>query len=137
MSQFDPDPTPKDGTMWGSPGPLSRGPQGPPGPPGEGSLSESRFIEEPTDKDYVVVIAAPAAGSIEKLTIGTVSGSCTATVKINNTPVTGLTNLSVIDDILGFTPTAGNTFNENASIVVTISNSSAPTDLAFTLKIGA
>ncbi len=92
------------------------------------------MIAEPTDTTYTLDLFTAYAGTINQLKIITASGTCTAAVAIGGTPVTGISAVSVSSSIATGNASAANTFTAGQKITLTISASSSPADLAFTLK---
>lgn len=92
------------------------------------------FIEEVEDKDYILVLRMPYGGSILKTTSQSVSGTCTATFKINSTALGGGAN-SVSSTEADVDHTTDNTFVEGDTVLVTISANSTCIDTSLTLKI--
>lgn len=93
----------------------------------------SGFWEAPTDKSYTIALKARFAGTITEVTTICVSGTCTATVKINTTALGGTAN-SVSSTESSQTHSTANTFAIGDDIVVTISANSSCTDMALSVK---
>ncbi len=92
------------------------------------------IIEEPDDKDYNLVLRAPYAGEISKVTTQSSSGTCTLTIEINGTPLGGTAN-SVSTTETDQDHTTANTFVEGDTITWAVSSNSNCDDLAYTLKV--
>ncbi len=92
------------------------------------------MIETPEDKTYIIDLYSAVAGTINTLKIKTVSGTCTAAVKINGTSVTGISAVSVTSTIATGTASAANTFAVGDTITLVISSNAASVDLQFTIK---
>lgn len=98
-----------------------------------GKRRESIFIETPTDKSYRVIINERWAGAITKVTTRTSAGTCTVTVKINNTSLGGTANsASTSEQEQNHAST--NTFIPGDDVVITVSSASSDcADLSITL----
>jgi hypothetical protein len=90
-------------------------------------------IAVPANQDYQLVIKIPHGGTITEATTRCVSGTCTATFKVNTTALGGTAN-SVSSSKQSQAHSSTNTFAADDDIVVTISSNSACVGLSFTLK---
>lgn len=86
-----------------------------------------------SDRDYRLVMNMPFAGTINETTTRSVSGTATATFKVNTTALGGTAN-SVSSSEQSQTHSSSNTFAAGDDIVVTISSNSSCTDMSFTIK---
>jgi hypothetical protein len=93
----------------------------------------SGFWESPDDKSYTMTLKAPIAGVITETTSIAVSGTCTATFKINTTALGGTAN-SVSSSESSQAHASANAFSAGDDIVVTISSNSTTVDMALTIK---
>lgn len=94
----------------------------------------SGFIGAPANKSYTLVLKCPYGGTINETVTICASGTCTATFKINGTPLGGTAN-SVSSSEQTQAQASANTFAAGDDIVVTISANSSCVDMAFTLKV--
>lgn len=92
----------------------------------------SAVIALPTNKDYRIVEKLPYGFTVTSLTAKTASGTCTATLKINSTAVTGGA-VSVTSSQSSSTATANNVAAAADALVLTISANASATDLSFTV----
>jgi len=90
------------------------------------------LIENPSEKDYMIVIKAPYGGTITETTTRSTSGTCTATFKINTTPLGGTAN-SVSSVEQSQLHSSSNVFAAGDDIVITISSNSACLNMSFTI----
>lgn len=86
-----------------------------------------------SDRDYRILIKVPHAGTITETVTRSVSGTATATFKVNTTALGGTAN-SVSSSEQAQTHASSNTFSANDDIVITISSNSSCVDLSFTIK---
>ena len=93
----------------------------------------SYLIGTPSNKDYVVELHIPFVSTLETIHAETASGTCTLNVKINTTSVTGWSALAVTSTPSTATATAANVTAVGNRLVLTISASSTPVDLAVTI----
>lgn len=93
----------------------------------------SGLITSPSDKTYTLVLKCPHGGTITETTTKSVSGTCTATFKVNTTALGGTAN-SVSSSETSQAHTTSNTFAAGDDIVVTVSSNSSCADFAFTIK---
>lgn len=91
------------------------------------------FIASPSDKSYTVALNMPHGGTITSTTTKAVSGTCTATWKINTTALGGTAN-SVSTSEQSQAHSSANTFVAGDDIVLTVSSNSSCTDMSFMLK---
>lgn len=94
----------------------------------------SGFIGAPANKSYTLVLKCPFAGTINETVTVCVSGTCTATFKINTTALGGAAN-SVSSTKQTVARSSANTFVAGDDIVLTISSNSSCVDMAFTIKV--
>lgn len=92
------------------------------------------MIEAPVNKTYVVCEAAPFAFTINTLIAKLQSGTLSAAIQINGTPVTGINTLAVTSTQGTGTATAANTVSVGQRVTLVVTSASAPNDLAYTLK---
>jgi hypothetical protein len=92
------------------------------------------MLESPSDKTYKLVPNIPYGGTITEVTTVSVSGTCTATFKINTTALGGTAN-SVSSSEQSQTHSSSNTFVAGDDIQVTISSNSSCVDMSFRIKI--
>ena len=92
------------------------------------------LIEAPAEQDYRIVVNAPFAFTINSTTTRSLSGTCTATFKINTTALGGTAN-SVSSSEQEQTHSSSNTVSAGADVVITISSNSSCVDLSFMVKI--
>jgi hypothetical protein len=93
----------------------------------------SGLITAPSDKSYTLVLKSPHAGTITETTTKSVSGTCTATFKVNTTALGGTAN-SVSSAEQSQAHSSTNTFAAGDDIVLTVSSNSSCADMAFTVK---
>lgn len=91
------------------------------------------FITSPRDKTYKLVVKIPHAGTITETTTICVSGTCTATFKINTTNLGGTAN-SVSSSEQSQSHASANVFSAGDDIQVTISSNSSCADMSFSIK---
>lgn len=91
------------------------------------------FIASPSDKTYKLVVKAPHGGTITETTTISVSGTCTATFKINTTALGGTAN-SVSSGEQSQSHASTNTFSAGDDIQLTVSSNSSCTDMSFSIK---
>ena len=91
------------------------------------------FIASPSDKSYTLVLKASHAGTITETTTKSVSGTCTATFKINSTALGGTAN-SVSSSETSQSHASNNVFSAGDDIVLTVSSNSSCADMSFTIK---
>jgi len=94
----------------------------------------SGFIEIPSDKSITLVAKARTAFTINTAYFDCVAGTCDATVAINGTNVTGLTNVSVSTTEADTEATANNEVAVGDRITLTLSSVSGLSDLEFDIK---
>ena len=85
------------------------------------------------DGDYTLVLKAPHAGTITETTAKCISGSCTATLKINSTPVGGAAH-SVSSSEVSTSRSSANEFAAGDDIVLTVSAGVLLQGLMFSIK---
>jgi hypothetical protein len=94
----------------------------------------SGFIGAPANKTYTVSLKCPFGGTINETVTICASGTCTATFKINGTPLGGTAN-SVSSSEQTQAQASANTFAAGDDIAVTISSNSSCVDMSFTIKV--
>lgn len=109
------------------------GTNGATGPAGPADISFHGFFEGPSNKDYILILHANVAGTINSLVHKTVSGTLTAAIKINGVAVTGLSAVSVTSSKTTTNATAANTFAIGDTITLTVSSGSSPLDFQLSL----
>lgn len=92
----------------------------------------SGFIPFPSNQDYKLVVNSPIAMTIGDTTTICVSGTCTATFKINTTALGGSAN-SVSSSEVTQSHTTSNVMAVGDDIVMTISSNSSCTNMSFTI----
>lgn len=93
----------------------------------------SGFIASPSDKSYTVAVKMAHGGTITETTTISVSGTCTATWKVNTTALGGTAN-SVSSTEQSQAHASSNTFVAGDDIVLTVSSNASCTDMSFTIK---
>lgn len=93
----------------------------------------SGFIASPSDKSYTIVLKMAHAGTVTETTTKSVSGTCTATFKVNSTALGGTAN-SVSSSETSQAHASTNTFSAGDDIVLTVSANSTCVDMSFTIK---
>ena len=91
------------------------------------------FIEIPDNQDYRLVVNVPYAMTITSTTTRCVSGTCTATFKINTTALGGTAN-SVSTAEQEQAHASANAVAAGDDIVLTVSSNSSCEDMSFTIK---
>lgn len=91
------------------------------------------FIATPANKDYRLVVKIPHGGTITETTTISVSGTCTATFKVNTTALGGTAN-SVSSGEQAQAHASSNTFAADDDIVLTVSSNSTCVDMTFSIK---
>jgi hypothetical protein len=86
-----------------------------------------------SNRDYRIIVRCVETGSINSTTTRCVSGTATATFKINSTALGGSTN-SVSSTEQNRTHTTSNAFVPGDDIVITISSNSSCVDLSFNIE---
>lgn len=93
----------------------------------------SGLIVTPSNGDYRIVVKAPHGGTITEVTTISASGTCTLTVKINTTALSGTAN-SVSSTEQSQTHSSANIFSAGDDIVLTVSSNSSCSKMTFTIK---
>jgi hypothetical protein len=93
----------------------------------------SGLIPLPVDSSYKLVLKAPYSGTITETTTQSVSGTCTATFKINTTALGGAAN-SVSSTEESQAHASANAFAIGDDIVLTVSLNATCVDMSFTIK---
>jgi hypothetical protein len=93
----------------------------------------SGFIAGPSNKSYTLALKMAHAGTITETTTISVSGTCTATFKVNSTALGGTAN-SVSSSETSQAHASTNTFAAGDDIVLTVSANSSCADMSFTIK---
>lgn len=91
--------------------------------------------EAPTNKTYTLVLYSNKAGTITALKAITVSGTLTVAVKINGTPVTGLSAVAVSSVLASAAASAANTFIIGDVISITVSSVASPVDFSWSILV--
>jgi hypothetical protein len=91
------------------------------------------MIAVPTNKDYTIALKAPFAFTITETTTKSVSGTCTATIKINSTALGGAAH-SVSSTEETIARSSANAVAVGDDIVITVSSNSTCLDFSFTIK---
>jgi hypothetical protein len=91
------------------------------------------YIGTVANTDYRIAIQMPFAGTILSTTTQSVSGTCTATFKINTTALGGTAN-SVSSSEQEQTHSGSNTFSAGDNLVMTTSSNSSCLGLSFMVK---
>lgn len=91
------------------------------------------YIETVSDGDIKVAIQIPFAGTINTVTTQSVSGTCTATFKINSTALGGTAN-SVSSTEQDQAHASANVFSAGDNIVLTVSSNSTCLGFSFMIK---
>jgi hypothetical protein len=95
----------------------------------------SGMIESGADKTYMLDLKAPMAYTIVSLAIKTLSGTCTAAVKIESTAVTGISAVSVTSSEASAAASAANAVSAGNTVSLVLSSCSSAVDISFTLEI--
>jgi len=93
----------------------------------------SVVIAYPSAKDYRLVIKAAVGRTITEVVTRSVSGTCTATVKVDTTALGGTAN-SVSSSEQSQLHTTSNTWGVGADLVLTVSSVSSCVDMTLTVK---
>lgn len=93
----------------------------------------SGFIATPANKTYKLVVKAAHGGTITETTTISISGTCTATFKINTTALGGTAN-SVSSSEQSQSQSSSNVFAAGDDIQLTASSNSTCVDMSFTIK---
>ena len=93
----------------------------------------SGLIAVPTNSDYRIVVKLPYALTITSTTTICVSGTCTATFKINTTALGGTAN-SVSSSEQEQAHSSSNAASVGDDLVITLSANSSCQNLSFTIK---
>lgn len=91
------------------------------------------FIASPSDKSYKIAVKMAHGGTITETTTISVSGTCTATFKINSTALGGTAN-SVSSAEQSQSHASNNVFSAGDDIVLTVSSNSSCADMSFSIK---
>jgi hypothetical protein len=101
------------------------------------SASQTEFISGliklPVNQDYRIVEKIPHGATLSEFTAKLASGTCTATLKIGTTAVTGGA-INATSSQQSSSLTAANTAAVGDVLVITISLASSPVDLSFAIK---
>ncbi len=95
----------------------------------------SGFIPAPADGIYTLDESVAYAYTINTLIAKLASGTATAAISINGTPVTGISATALSSTQATGTASAANSVAIGNRVTLTLSSSSSPTNLAFTMKI--
>lgn len=91
------------------------------------------FIASPSNKSYTIALKMAHGGTITETTTISVSGTCTATFKVNSTALGGTAN-SVSSSEQSQAHASTNTFVAGDDIVLTVSSNSSCADMSFSIK---
>ena len=91
------------------------------------------FIESPTNKTYTLDLDAPSAYTVIKLSIKTVSGTCTVALQRNGTSITGATAVSVSSTLATATLSTACVAGDTLTMVVSANASAA--DLSASVRV--
>jgi collagen type VII alpha len=97
------------------------------------AASLGAFIESPSNKTYTLEIDAPAPFTVIKLSIKTVSGTCTVALTRNGTGITNATAVSVSSTL--FTVILNQACVAGDIIAMVVSANSSAVDLSATVRI--
>ncbi len=90
------------------------------------------LIELPDNKDYRLIVNIPYAVTITSVTTRSTAGTCTATVKINTTPLGGSAN-SVSTTEQTQSHTSANAMAAGDDLVLTVSNNAGCEGMSITI----
>lgn len=107
------------------------GADGSPGPSGDSSFHG--FIEAPSNKTYVLVLASDVNTAIIEMNAQTGAGTLDAEIRINGTPVVGLDPMNVGTGLSTSAAASDNVVSQGDKIELVITNVSGATDFAFSL----
>jgi hypothetical protein len=96
------------------------------------TASHSALIEFADNKDYIIWLRTPFAGTITRTTVKSSSGTCTLTVKVNTTAVGGSAH-SVTSTEESIERTTTNTFAAGDDFRLTVASNSSCVDLAVSI----
>jgi hypothetical protein len=96
------------------------------------TASHSALIEFADNKDYIIWLRTPFAGTITRTTVKSSSGTCTLTVKVNTTAVGGSAH-SVTSTEESIARTTTNTFAAGDDFRLTVASNSSCVDLAVSI----
>lgn len=98
-------------------------------------IHTSGYIQTPANGTFTLTAKAVIAGTINAIKgLKTSAGTCTVTIKINGTAVTGINGLSVTSSTQDANATAANTFVAGDRITLVVASVSSAADLEFTLS---
>lgn len=89
------------------------------------------FIETPTAKSYTLILDNPFAVSLSKLSIKLLSGTCTASLNINGTPVPSAGPIAVTSTLQQIDFGGPQALAPAALLELVISSPTSPVDLAY------
>jgi hypothetical protein len=92
------------------------------------------YVPTVADQSYTIALKMRYGGSITEATTQSISGTATATFKVNSTPLGGTAN-AVSSSVQSQTHVASNTFAAGDSIVVTFSSNSSCLGAAINLRV--
>jgi hypothetical protein len=96
------------------------------------TASHCALIEAADDKDYIIWLRTPFAGSITRTTVKSSTGTCTLTVKVNTTAVGGSAH-SVSSTEESIARSTTNTFAAGDDFRITIASNSAAEDVSVSI----
>lgn len=91
------------------------------------------FIASPADKNYTLALKMAHGGTITETTTKCVTGTCTATFKINSTALGGTAN-AVSSSEQSQAHSSENVFAAGDDIVLTVSSNASCADMSFSIK---
>ena len=97
-------------------------------------------IAAPANSTYTVLLSSPNALTINSLSIGLASGTCTAALQADGSTVSGMGAIAVTSTPQTINATAGNTLAVGKDITLVISAGASPVNLNYTVattKTGA
>jgi len=92
-------------------------------------------IASPSNATYTLCFYAYFGFTINSLSIGTDSGTCTVAIQINGTNVTSLSAVSVSSTPSTTSATGANTVTSGQKVTLVVSSNSSSVNLAFSLEI--
>jgi hypothetical protein len=95
--------------------------------------AKSTLIQTVADQDYYLMLDIPQNIEITRVITRSISGTCTATVNINGTPLGGTANsVSTTEDIQTHSTT--NVASAGDDVSVTVSSNSACSDMSIVVE---
>lgn len=93
------------------------------------------LFEVPEHKNYPLCVRSPITGTIIGIDHKLSAGSLTASLKVNNSYISGLRNFIATTGLNYVSGYMNNTFNIGDSIVLEVTDSNAATDFGFVIRI--